>query len=343
MIFPSILVLSTLILSSCRKKIEHIPSSITPIAKWRFVKTMGNTITSIEVFNNELYVAGLNWQANYYIPTLEKLDANYNLINFHNGIFSKVYSGSFENPSINKLYATSNRLYIGGNFKFDLNNATSLMYYDLNGNFTPIPLLTYSNEYISSLYNFQNEIIVGGAFESSPFATTDNIERLQNDAAAGLANFPFKVVSITTHADQLYAIGEHGSFKKWNGSTWDNVAYSSSGNSEYLYDICSYKDELYLVGDFYNNVSIKKLNQSGVWEYTGGISSIDAGKLKVIDNKLYVFGSSIYFNGKYDSQVISYDGNSWQQVGNIKAPVNNLVKFNGKLVCSTDSKLYTFE
>lgn len=344
-VFVSVLCLLVSVTFSCRKKIDHVPSSSDHVVHWRMVKSVGSFVTSMEVFNGDLYVAGTNYSIP---PTLLKLTKNFETVNFHNGTFSKVYTGgSFQEPIINKLYSSSDRLYIGGNYEFSSNNmnATSLMYYDLNGNFNHIPLLTKGSSSVSSLCSYQNDLIVGGTFgTSNPLVTTPNTERIQNGVAIGLASFPHSIIGFTIHTTQLYALGKSKNFKKWNGGSWATVNYNDPESSDNLYSICSYNDELYLAGNFKNNVVLKKLNTSGNWENVTDITYLNSGTLKVIDNKLYLFGNRIYIDGAYISDVVVYDGNSWKPVGNITdAFVIDLVKHNGKLVCAISSQLYVYE
>lgn len=346
--FISVVILFVFSFSSCRKKIEHTPSSSEPVARWRLIKTLDYQATALEVFNGELYVAGTKWGSNYYIPTLQKIDANYNLINFQNGTFSKVYSGnSYEDPKIFKLHATADKLYIGGNFKFSIGNATSLMYYDLNGNFTPIPMLTQNAYYVSSFSVFQNDLIVGGYFGSDePLVNTYYTEKIQNDVAVGFGDFPAKVIALSMHSNELYGIGENKTIRKWNGFTWSAISYNNPGSYDYLFDICSYNNVLYLLGNFDSNgyVALKKLNASGTWENVPEITYVNSGKLKVIDDKLYLFGNRIELNGENISEVLVYDGNTWKPVGNIRdSYISDLIKFNGKLICNINSRLYSYE
>lgn len=334
---------------SCRKKIDHTPAVSDPTTRWKMITNTGEPITSIEVFNNQLYIAGLKLGTNYkYIPTLKRLNANYDVVGFHNGIFSKVApnSGGYTEPSINILYATSDKLYIAGNFAFNLNNATSFMSYDLNGNFTAIPMLTQNSCYVSAICPFENDLVVGGYFGTyEPLVHTSNTERIQNNTAVGLNHFPDKVIAFAIHSNQLFAIGQNNAFKKWDGSSWTTVVYNNYDSDDELMGICSFNNELYVSGSFRNQVYLKKLNLSGVWEDLDEVSYASNANLKVIDNTLYLFGNGIYLNGKYLSEILSYDGSKWEPVGSIKSGVyiNNLVKFNNKLICSTGNRLYAFE
>lgn len=347
--FPIFALLSILVILlnfSCRKKIDHVPASSDPVTRWRMVTNVGNTISSIEVFNNELYVAGLTYGQNYYIPILQKIGTNLRLKDFHYGFFSKVYTaGSWEDPHIYDLYATSDKLYIGGNFKFNINNATSLMCYNLNGSFNAIPLLTSGNYYVSSFCDFESALIVGGYFTTNdPLVHTANTERLQNDLPIGLGSFPDIVVSMTIHQDELFAIGKNRTLGKWNGSQWVVIGYSNPDNSDNLWDLCSFNNELYLAGKFDGGLGLKKLNALGIWEDVTEFISYYSSKLKVIDNKLYLYGSNIYFNGKNTSNIFSYNGSKWEPIGETgNTTVSGLVKFNGKLMCSIGSRIYAFE
>lgn len=340
--FFTILALSVLI-TSCKKKTEPEPSSGS--AQWKQANTVDFIITSIEVFNNELYVAGIKPGQTYDIPVLKKAASDFSLVDFHNGEFSQVNTGPLYNdPLIYKLYASSDKLYIGGSFNFSINNATSLMYYDQNGNFTPIPLFTQNASYVSSFCDFQNALILGGSFTTNdPLVTTVNTLKLQNNVPTGLADFPANVVSLAAHSNQLFGIGKN-TLQKWNGSNWITGAYNNPANSDELFDICSYHNELYLVGRFANSVLLKKMDSSGVWVDVPGFTFANSAKLKVIDDKLYLFGSFIFLNGKNTSDVLVYGGNTWEPVGNLNsASVSNLVKFNGELICSTQYKLYSFK
>lgn len=343
--FPAllaILVLSLLTITSCKKKKKTEPEpSVT--AQWKEVNSVDFIITSMEVFNNELYIAGLKPGSTYDIPVLKKITSDFSLVDFHNDEFSQVNTGN-NTPLIYKLYASSDKLYIGGNFKFSINNATSLMYYDQTGNFTPIPLFTQNASYVSSFCDFQNALILGGSFNTNdPLVTSENTMKIQNDVPSGFGDFPASVTYLTSHSNQLFGIGTK-KLQKWNGTNWIDEAYNNPVNSDELFNICSYHDELYLAGRFANSVLLKKMDSSGVWKDVPGFTFANSARLKVIDDKLYLFGSFVTFNGKNTSDVLVYEGNTWNPLGNLSAAsVSNLVKFNGELICTAQSKLYSLK
>jgi hypothetical protein len=135
---------------------------------------------------------------------------------------------------------------------------------------------------------------------------------------------------------------------KWNGTTWTNLpnllAYGYGLSKEFKINLCIFKNELYLGGDF---DSIKGIESgSGILRYDGSkwnsvnptsyYRKLNLTKMIVFQGKLYVIGVFSKINNIVCNNIASWDGITWKALGDLTregfdGKPNDLIIYNSKL------------
>ncbi|NVO04374.1 MAG: T9SS type A sorting domain-containing protein [Bacteroidetes bacterium] len=140
------------------------------------------------------------------------------------------------------------------------------------------------------------------------------------------------------------------SLAKYNGTSWstvNNFPHITIGNTDYIYDIIKYNNELYVAGNFLSNSypsdSIKNIIRwdGSQWKSVGGgmHGGMDEISTMVIyNNELYVGGTFVKAHGNIGNYIQKWNGTEWSDVGGGvlgagggNGQINKLIVNNGKL------------
>ena len=177
------------------------------------------------------------------------------------------------------------------------------------------------------------------------------VSLLMDEAAAqwAPAGVPFQFLTMTSIyadpvTDGLYCFGESSLNNDnnyndaalpvyWNGQ-WDTLAYANGG----LWYMVRYGDTLVLAGNFteLNGQSITAVAgfSDGVWFPMGSLENFTTQRLRVLDDELYVVGSSATISSPTCRGVARWNSDEWESVGCLADPepiVCDIIKWNGRL------------
>ena len=133
---------------------------------------------------------------------------------------------------------------------------------------------------------------------------------------------------------------------KWDGTSWSSTNLPGSGNfGAEAYSIETYSGVLYLASTAGSGLSSVFILSGNNWIQSPEVSWPIGRPAKLInrgDGNLYLVGELLRLNGEKTSNILRFSGNGWEAVGEIQAPVNDIIKYQNKLYAATDDGLYWF-
>lgn len=337
---------SFILLSSCRKDIEHTPGEQLASSNWTKVDiNQIQHITAVEVHNDALFIAG---HTNYnqspkvlkYQSGIEELSGYYDEINS---------PSSYNDPIILDLESINGKLYVAGNFDYSGNGITAKSLYsiDINNTYEHIPLLGHNASYAYNINSYNGDLIVSGDFGTyEPLVNSSAVERIQNGVPIGLDHLNGPIAKSIVYNNELFVVGEdENKIRNWTGTTWGQIDHYQSTNSDEIYSISVLNNEIFICGEFDNNVILKSRDEFGVWsnhaQFTCSGSYKSRLKTKTVNNKTYFFGSNIYDSNELETIIYVRLNNSWQPVGTLQnITINDLAVYNGILYAATSTGLF---
>lgn len=324
------------------------------LAQWS-VFANGNTngtVVDFEIFNNDLYAAGLFTQIN---------GSSANYFAKWNGSSWQQVAGGFSDPVHTVKYIDSTLFVARYEYQVDSN----WVYYLSNntwkklGNGFYLSGANAGNFYTCSLYDvikFNGDLYVCGEFTHVGTQPANGIARWNGSSwqpvgtgldtpFSGQVIYPHKMI---TYNNKLYVCGN---FKKAGGqivngiASWDGTSWSpvGTGFNSVVYAIGVYNNQLYAGGDFTGpSTNLYPLDAIAVWNGTNWLSPgfgfnytltsmyNFVHSIEPINNKLYISGgfnrcvttgtaSTTYTVGS----IIEYDGTS---INNLAMGANNDVE-----------------
>lgn len=318
------------------------------------------TVVDFELFNDELYAAGLFTQIN---------GSSANSISRWNGSSWQTVAGGFPD-GVHNMTVIDDKLYTA---VYEMQSDSNWIYY-LSGNTWQklgkgfyLDGASPSQFYTCSMYDVQkynNDIYACGEFNKSGTQVIKGIAKYNGTDWQGLGtglSVPFQGQVIYPHQilinnGKLYVCGNFknaggvtvNGIAVWDGSTWSALG---AGFNSVVYAMEFYNNELYAGGDFTltgtdSVKAIAKWNGSS-WvspgfklNYVGNANGgyLFVHTLKVIDNKLFVTGG--FDRVKPDGQpeggagsIISYDGSIIDTLkGGANNDVEGIIKYKQKIL-----------
>jgi len=318
------------------------------------------TVVDFEIYNDELYAAGLFTQIN---------GSNSNSISRWNGSSWQSVAGGFPD-GVHNMTVIDDKLYTA---VYEMQNDSNWIYYLSGGNWQKLGKGFYLNGaspsqfYTCSMYDVQkynNEIYASGEFNKNGTQVIKGIAKYNGTDWQGLGSglsIPFQGQVIYPHQilinnGKLYVCGNFknaggvtvNGIAVWDGSTWSALG---TGFNSVVYAIEFYNNELYAGGDF-TLTGTDSVNAIAKWngstwvspgfklKYIGNANGgyLFVHTLKVIDNELLVAGG--FDRVKPDGQpeggagnIISFDGNSIDTLkGGANNDVEGLIKYKQKIL-----------
>lgn len=354
----------------CRKEILHEPGvtfndnqteedvvfdpSEDPVGKsWKLVNEPIGQLYSLEVYNDQLFLGGGFW--------LPSRDVNKIAI-YDGGQYKPALpDGDFIGAGrISDLKTYEGQLYIGGSFEYEDFSSQQTHHHLMrlqNNELSGFGILENTFTFPSKFTTYQNFLICLGRFqEEDPNVFKTHIKRIQGNS---LVDFTPGLTEIVNDGfefeNEFYVTGSSDYYPgfdvivKQTGSDWEgqdlNEAINSSSNGQ---SMAEYQGELYVSATAYRNLTGNI--QSGIFRKTGDKewkqelrpywTGFAITNLYVIGDFLYFVGENIHIGNSNQSNVIRYDGNSWEFVGRMKHEVSDLQLYNGRIYAATGNGLY---
>jgi hypothetical protein len=197
---------------------------------------------------------------------------------------------------------------------------------------------------------YNGNLLITGDFEpsGSNWIVSSNVELISNNIAVGIGGTTSgHIYGAAEFNNTLYICGPDDKLKYLSGSTWEDQSYNNQYWADEIWDVIVYNNELYIMGDFANSISLKKMNASGEWNDISEVGQIGSmtlyGGMKVIDNELYLFDQGLNVNSGGLSGILKYNGTSWDDLGNFSYEVHDVEKYNGQLYIASNYGLFKAE
>lgn len=160
-----------------------------------------------------------------------------------------------------------------------------------------------------------------------------------------------KCFDVDTIANVLYVGGEMTSFGSkityngigiWDGTNWDTLPNKLNSAP---WDICHYKNKLYVTGYFYEQPFNCPSKSLMAWDFTtlqwdtvgiglwSGGSDQGIARMKVINNELYFYGAFDHVLNLQALNLVKYDGINWTSLNFPSYPsvINGIAMYKGEL------------
>lgn len=344
-----LLVSSFLATPACRKEIDPETGSTTTnsgggnngggssASQWTKITDAEITdVRTLAVYNNQLYAGGCFANSTQSIEFFARFNAQENL--------EAVGTASFIGYGVYALKEVNGQLIIGGDFSYYQGSPAiqKSMFMDVSGSFTGISFCYGLSDYISQIVPYNSGMIFTGNFDPSGTnsASTSNIDFLQGYTSLGMGGTTGTIRAVTIHQGNPYMVVADDGLYCWNGSFWNPISYLGEHWSDIIYSVASYNGDLYILGKFYNGVSLKKLDETGTWSnnsiltQTGSMNSYSG--LQVVNNSLVVHCPNLQVNGQALCNLAIFNGTNWHTMNIPSAEIRELAFFNGTYYAATD-------
>lgn len=303
--------------------------------------TLNNYVRCMEVYNNELYVAGAMTMAG---------SMQVNQVARWNGTkWDSVSSGIYFGGDPQSFYRYKNDLVLVGNFP-RMGNVTGTRNIAVwNGNQwksigggvmgpTSVSYIYCATEYNGELYVGGNIIEIGGT-------TVNRIAKWNGtnwvDVGGGVSLAITTVYSMAVYKGELYVGGYFGKagnisvncIARWNGTKWDSLQSGTNSVVTSLF-VDTAKNILYVGGGFSmaGNVPVSTIAtwDGNNWSAPGQGITGAAYSIVSFKNKIYTCGQSS-LGLVTDTVVANWDGSKWTSVPGINDTGFSLKEYNGEL------------
>lgn len=293
-------------------------------------------VTSLVVFNGELYAAGA-------FTTAGGINANYTA-KWNGTDWSTLGLGTSSDegtPNVDALIVYKNELYAGGQF----NSAGGLSANKIakwNGTSWGALGSGMGNGRVLSQAIYRGDLYLGGSFTTAGSVGANRTAKWNNTNWSGLGTGTNNVVNaLIVYNGDLYAGGSFTTAggvganrtAKWNGTHWSGLG---SGMNNIVYSLVLYNGELYAGGMFTTAGSVGA-NRTAKWNGTdwsvlgsGVNSTVDS--LTVNNGELYAGGTFTSAGGLGANYIAKWNGTDWSALGSgTNSSIYSSVVYNGDL------------
>jgi hypothetical protein len=199
---------------------------------------------------------------------------------------------------------------------------------------------------VNTISLYQGNIVIGGAFQTIGNIGTNGLASWDGASWSGIPglyntpypNYPLDTIaaiygSVVKDDSLLYITGKFlkagqdtsYSVARWNGSSWTGIRFLPDffGRPWPVYNLCFYKDELYVTGSF--EVELDGHVEFGIARFDGetwhsvgggmfgGLS--DVYDMVVYKDELYACGTFKSADGNIGNKIMRWNGTEWHDVG----------------------------
>lgn len=131
--------------------------------------------------------------------------------------------------------------------------------------------------------------------------------------------------------------GSNGVFK------YDGKVFNSFGGfANVVYDMCVWKNKLYIVSPEHTKSSVYIYN-GNTFDPIGGFSLYEAHTICVYNGELYITAFHTVTDPNTYSTIYKYNGNTFDPFGSFSLKVYSSIVYNGELYVGTDSKIFRYD
>ncbi|MEX0967731.1 MAG: hypothetical protein WD077_10875 [Bacteroidia bacterium] len=227
-------------------------------------------------------------------------------------------------PGVLAFYndTTDGRLYIGGDFReVEGKGANGLIWYDgRNWDTLLTPLIGFD---ISAITRYKGELYVAGGYGLAKY--DGNTWTILGDWVGNTFNF-LEVIDDTLYVaglfDSIAGIQANGA-ARFDGTKWEDLTKSlpiQRYSDLWIFDICKYKNQLYLAGNFdFPNGLEEVMRWDGTeWkDVGGGLKGGDSlNTIIAYQDEIYIGGWFYEEGGQNPGRFMQrWDGERWKSVG----------------------------
>lgn len=204
---------------------------------------------------------------------------------------------------------------------------------------------TGTGTHIGTITKFNNQIYSVGEFQHTAISYLARWNGVQWDTITKANG----VNAIKAIGNFLYVVGVFDSIAgipasdiaKWDGTNWSAID-STHWQPAAIYNITSYKGDIYVTGNFsnYNNTIHQIARWDGIkWQAVGGgfQGGVSWGEcFEIFNNELFVGGIFRKSDGNPGNGIAAWDGTAWHDIGGgitccASADISCMLTFNGSL------------